>query len=45
MTVSDSTVKYQYKDGIITVNISGVERDYYQKDSEAFKEAIKKFNY
>lgn len=45
LTVSDSTVKYQYKDGIITVNISGVERDYYQKDSEAFKEAIKKFNY
>lgn len=44
-TTSDSTVKYKYKDGIITVNITGVERDYYQKNSNAYKEALKQFNY
>lgn len=44
-TTSDSTVKYKYKDGIITVNITGVERDYYQKNSNAYKKALKQFNY
>ena len=36
-SLPDSTVKYKYKDGIITVNITGVERDYYQKNSNAYK--------
>lgn len=44
-TTSDTTVKYKYKDGIITVNITGVEREYYQKNSNAYKEALKQFNY
>lgn len=44
-TTSDSTVKYKYKDGIITVNITGVEREYYQKSSVAYKEALKQYNY
>lgn len=30
--ITNSTVKYQYKDDTITVNLSGVEREYYQKD-------------
>lgn len=44
-TISDSTVKYKYKDGIITVNITGVEREYYQKNSEAYIGALKHYNY
>lgn len=44
-TTSDSTVKYKYKNGIITVNITGIEREYYQKNSNAYKEALKQFNY
>ena len=27
------------------VNITGVEREYYQKNSKAYKEALKQFNY
>ena len=45
INTSDSTVKYKYKDGIIIVNITGVEREYYQKNSKAYKEALKQFNY
>ena len=44
-TASDSIVKYKYKDGIITVNITGVEREYYQKNSEAYNGALKHYNY
>ena len=38
------TVKYEYKDDIITANITGTERQYFKKDSEAYKEELKKFN-
>lgn len=43
--ITDSTVKYQYKDGTIRVNLSGVERDYYQKGSKAYEESIQKNGY
>jgi len=35
------TTSYIYEDGVFTVDISGVERDYYKKDSEAYKKALK----
>lgn len=35
------TVKYEYKDDIITANITGTERQYFKKDSEAYKEELK----
>lgn len=35
------TTSYTYEDGVFTVDISGVERDYYKKDSEAYKKALK----
>ena len=44
---SDSTIKYKYKykDGVITVNITGVEREYYQKGSKAYEQALQKNDY
>lgn len=35
------TTSYIYEDGVFTVDISGVERNYYKKDSEAYKKALK----
>lgn len=35
------TTSYIYEDGVFTVDISGVEHDYYKKDSEAYKKALK----
>lgn len=39
---SDSIIKYKYKDGIFTVNLTGVERQYYQKGTKAHKQALQK---
>ena len=38
------TVKFEYKDDVITANITGSERQYFKKGSEAYKEELKKFN-
>ncbi|HFU3710352.1 TPA: hypothetical protein ACGO5C_001925 [Streptococcus suis] len=38
------TVKYEYKDGVITANITGSERQYLKKGSDAYKEEIEKYN-
>lgn len=38
------TVKYECKDDVITANITGSERQYFKKGSEAYKEELKKFN-
>ncbi|WP_283572182.1 hypothetical protein [Streptococcus agalactiae] len=38
------TVKYEYKDEVITANITGSERQYFKKGSDAYKEELKKFN-
>lgn len=38
--ITNSTVKYQYKDDTITVNLSGVEQEYYQKDSKSYNTII-----
>lgn len=34
---------YTFKDGVLTVDISGTKQDYYKKDSEAYKKALKKY--
>lgn len=34
---------YTFKDGVFTVDISGTKQEYYKKDSEAYKEAVKKY--
>ena len=34
---------YTFKDGVFTVDISGTRQDYYKKDSEAYKKALKKY--
>ncbi len=34
---SDLTVEYEYGDGVITVNITGLERQCYRKGSEAYE--------
>lgn len=34
---------YTFKDGVFTVDISGTKKDYYKKDSEPYKEALKKY--
>ena len=39
------TVKYEYKDGVLTANLTGVKRDYYKKGSDAYKKAIEKDGY
>lgn len=38
------TVKYEYKDDIITADITGSERQYFKKSSESYKKELKKFN-
>ena len=41
---TDSTVKYKVKDGTITVDISGIEHEYYQKGSKAYNKALQQYN-
>ncbi|WP_061593456.1 hypothetical protein [Streptococcus gordonii] len=41
---TDSTVKYKFKDGTITVDISGIEHEYYQKGSKAYNKALQQYN-
>lgn len=38
------TVKYEYKNDVITASITGSERQYFKKDSKAYKDEFKKFN-
>lgn len=42
---SDLTVKYKYIDGIITANLTGLEHEYYQKVSKAYKQDLQKNSY
>ncbi|HEL0663260.1 hypothetical protein KUF89_01880 [Streptococcus equi subsp. zooepidemicus] len=39
------SVKYEYKDGVLTANLTGVENDFYKKGTKACKEALKKYGY
>lgn len=35
---------YKHSDGVITVDISGTEHEYYKEGTDAYKEAVKKYN-
>ena len=39
------TEEYSFKDGVFSVDISGVKHDYYLKGSEAYKNALKQYGY
>ncbi|MGT2807575.1 hypothetical protein DIX60_06210 [Streptococcus iniae] len=39
------SVKYDYNDGKLTTNFTGVERDFYKKGTKACDEALKKYGY
>lgn len=39
------TKSYTFKDDVFTVDISGMKHDYYKKDSKAYQDALKKYDY
>lgn len=41
---SAKEVTYKHTDGVITVDISGTEHEYYKEGTDAYKEAVKKYN-
>ena len=42
---ADRTEGYSFKDGVFSVDISGMKHDYYLKGSSAYKKALKEFGY
>ena len=43
--IASRTEEYSFKDGVFSVDISGVKHDYYLKGSEAYKKALKQYGY
>ena len=43
--IAKRTEGYSFKDGVFSVDISGMKHDYYLKGSSAYKKALKKFGY
>ena len=43
--IASRTEEYSFKDGVFSVDISGVKHDYYLKDSEAYNNALKQYGY
>lgn len=43
--MASRTEEYSFKDGVFSVDISGVKHDYYLKGSEAYKNAVKQYGY
>ena len=41
---SAKEVTYKHSDGVITVDISGTEHEYYKEGTNAYKKAVKKYN-
>ena len=41
---SSKKVPYKHSDGVITVDISGIEHEFYKKGTNAYDEAVKKYN-
>ncbi|HFU4510916.1 TPA: hypothetical protein ACGPA8_001986 [Streptococcus suis] len=37
-------VTYKHSDGVVTVDISGTEHEYYKEGTDAYKEAVKRYN-
>ena len=43
--ITSRSEDYSFKDGVFSVDISGVKHDYYLKGSEAYKNALKQYGY
>lgn len=43
--IANRTEEYSFKDGVFSVDISGIKHDYYLKDSSAYEKALKEFGY
>ena len=43
--IAKRTEGYSFKDGVFSVDISGMKHDYYLKGSSAYKKALKEFGY
>lgn len=43
--IASRTEEYSFKDGVFSVDISGVKHDYYLKDSEEYNNALKQYGY
>lgn len=45
LNIASQTKEYSFKNGVFSVDISGVKHDYYLKDSEAYNKALKQYGY
>ena len=43
--IANRTEEYSYRDGVFSVDISGMKHDYYLKGSSAYEKALKEFGY
>lgn len=43
--IANRTEEYSFKDGVFSVNISGMKHDYYLKGGRAYEKALKEFGY
>ncbi|MGT2954911.1 lipoprotein [Streptococcus australis] len=43
--IASRTEEYSFKDGVFSVDISGMKHDYYLKGSSEYKKALKNFGY
>ena len=43
--ITSRTEEYLFKEGVFSVDISGVKHDYYLKGSETYNNAIKQYGY
>ena len=43
--IANRTEEYSYRDGVFSVDISGMKHDYYLKGSRAYEKALKEFGY
>ena len=43
--IASRTEEYSFKDGVFSVDISGMKHDYYLKGSSAYKKALKEYGY
>ena len=43
--IANRTEEYSFRDGVFSVDISGMKHDYYLKGSRAYEKALKEFGY
>ncbi|MDW7798745.1 hypothetical protein SCQ32_04820 [Streptococcus canis] len=41
----EPTVSYEYKDGVLTANLTGTKDKFYKKGTQAYRDALKNYNY